>query len=87
MTRHRERAGVWTRPVTEAIDRYWKENAFPPTMRDVMNMTGISTKSIVQYEYRRLAEQGVIDIIDGKPRPRWVKDRLDKRSPTKEAAE
>lgn len=72
------RGGVWTESVVKAIDATWHERYIPPSMRDIMNATGITSKCVVTYEYERLAEQGVIEIVDGKPVPKWVIAKLSK---------
>lgn len=74
--RRQQDKGVWTDLVYKAIDTIWRERGTPPTMKEVMDATGISTKSVVKYEYQRLAEQNKIDIVSGKPVPKWVINRI-----------
>jgi SOS-response transcriptional repressor LexA len=78
MSRRKEPVGIWTSLVKKAIDASWKENSVPPSMRQIMDATGITSKSVVSGELRRLAIQGYIDIIDGKAVPRWVVDAIGK---------
>lgn len=74
----RHDSGIWTDVVMQAIDHIWKEKSMSPSMREIMEATGITTKSVVKYEYLRLAEQNKIDLVDGKPIPKWVISRLSK---------
>jgi hypothetical protein len=74
--RKREKKGIWTDLVEQAIDASWREKAIPPTIRDIMDVTGITSKSVVSYEYRRLCEAGKIEIVRGKPIPKWVSTKI-----------
>jgi hypothetical protein len=56
--------------VRTAVDRFWMENHYPPTTRDLMAMTGISSTSVVRYYVTRLS--GVRMAKYGRIIPLWV---------------
>lgn len=60
-----------------AIDRFWRENHYPPTTRDLMRMTGISSTSVVRYYLERLPEIRIAN--HGRIIPKWVDEVLTKR--------
>ena len=63
--------------ITAAIDRFWWENHYPPTTRDLMRMTGISSTSVVRYHVRKLP--GVRIAKYGRIIPKWVDEVFEKR--------
>jgi hypothetical protein len=60
--------------VRSAIDRFWRENHYPPTVRDLMRMTGISSTSAVRYHLVKLADVRIAK--RGRIIPKWVDDVL-----------
>ena len=55
--------------VYAAIVDYWRENAIPPAIRDVIKATGVRSTSDVSRKYRQLAVQGWIVLVKGHPVP------------------
>ena len=55
--------------VLAAIIEYWRENAIPPTIREIQALTGISSTAVVRYYYCKLSKNGAIIRIKGKPVP------------------
>lgn len=58
--------------VRAAVDRFWQENHYPPTTRDIMRMTGISSTSLVRYYVERIP--GIRIANHGRIIPEWVDD-------------
>jgi hypothetical protein len=56
--------------VKDAIDRFWIENHYPPTIRDLMEMTGVTSTSVMTYYIKRLPEIRVAKY--GRIIPVWV---------------
>jgi len=52
-----------------AILAYWRENAIPPTIRNIQKATGINSSSQVRSYYLQLEEAGQIKRIKTKPVP------------------
>ena len=46
--------------ILEYIRRFLKENAYPPSIRDIMNALGISSTSVVNYNLNALVREGFI---------------------------
>ncbi len=46
--------------VSAAIRRYWHENGFPPTLRDICKLAGIRSTSHVAYVLKKLQHGGLI---------------------------
>jgi hypothetical protein len=63
--------------VKAAIDKFWVDNHFPPTIRDLQQMTGISSTSTVAYYLKRLPEIRMARW--GRIIPSWVDDVLTSR--------
>ena len=62
--------GKYTEKVRRSIDIFWLENKFPPTLKDLMEMAGVPSKShcwaiVGSLENVRLTR-------DGRPIPLWV---------------
>lgn len=76
MVKTRELNGLWTEDIRKAIDLTWREKCIPPSMRDIMSMTGVTSPFMVSYDIKRLAEAGYLDIVDGKAVPKWVIQKL-----------
>jgi len=55
--------------VLTAIKDYWRENAIPPTIRAVQQITGINSSSLVRSYYLQLEAAGLIKRIRSKPVP------------------
>lgn len=47
--------------VLDAVREFWGLHGFSPSIRDVMEMTGISSTSVVSYNLRKLKDAGFID--------------------------
>jgi len=58
-----------TSRVLAAITEYWRENAIPPTIRNIQAATGLRSTSAVRYCYLKLENYGAIKRIKGKPVP------------------
>ena len=58
-----------TNRVLAAITDYWRENAIPPTIRNMQTATGLHSTSAVRYCYMKLEKQGAIKRIKSKPVP------------------
>jgi len=46
--------------VLEAIKMFWHEKGYSPSIRDIMEATGISSTSVVHYHILKLERAGVI---------------------------
>jgi len=53
-----------------AIDRFWMDNHYPPTIRDLMEIVGITSTSVASYYIKRLPE--VRQSEHGRIIPQWV---------------
>ena len=53
-----------------AIDVFWRQNKYPPTLRDLMHIVGISSTSVCRCVIRRL--DGVRIAKNGRVIPLWV---------------
>lgn len=53
-----------------AIDKFWRENKFPPTIADIMSMVGIPSSSHCRYILKNL--EGVRLARNGRVIPLWV---------------
>jgi hypothetical protein len=56
------------------INKYWKENFKPPTIRDISRGCGISSSSVISYALNAMGHAG-----DGKSKniiPDWVKKAI-----------
>lgn len=53
----------------KAIQDHYFEFFQPPTLRDIMERTNVSSTSLAYYVVRRLEEKGMIRMIKGKPVP------------------
>jgi len=62
--------------VYDAILDCWRMNYCPPTIREVMKVTAITTSSQVAYHYRRLAKVGLVTLRHGRPTPALVIDAI-----------
>ena len=58
-----------TNRVLAAITDYWRENAIPPTIRNIQAATGLRSTSAVRYCYMKLEKYGEIKRIKSKPVP------------------
>jgi len=66
-------SGKYTELVREAIDRYWAENYIPPTIEQLMEMTGCPSRSHVSKILRVLPD---IVMVNHHPVPKWIIDRI-----------
>ncbi len=54
--------------IVECIEEYSKQHGFPPTVRELCRMTGLSSTSSVHKYLVELKEQGVIQSLPERPR-------------------
>ena len=54
-----------TAAVLQAIQAFWAEEGFSPSIRDVMDATGITSTSVVRYHLLKLEQAGVIERTPG----------------------
>ena len=54
--------------VFDIIKRYMLQNQYPPTTREICEISGLQSTSSVNFYLNRLKDKGLIDFIDGKPR-------------------
>lgn len=47
--------------VLEVVDRFQKENGYPPAIRDIRDRTGITSTSVITYYLDQLEEMGFIE--------------------------
>ena len=57
--------------IKNSIDSFWKKNKFSPTIRDIMEINGISSTSVTTYILRNKID-GVRFARHGKVIPLWV---------------
>ncbi len=48
------------RNIIEFVRRFWRDNSFPPTVRDILNGCGISSTSVVDYNLAILEREGYL---------------------------
>lgn len=48
------------RNIIEFVRRFWRDNSYPPTVRDILNGCGISSTSVVDYNLSILEREGFI---------------------------
>ena len=53
-----------------AIDVFWRQNKYPPTLRDLMAIVGISSTSVCRYVLRHI--EGIRIAKNGRVIPLWV---------------
>lgn len=54
--------------VLDAIETYWLEHRFSPSIRDIMEITGITSTSVVRYHLLLLERRGCITRVPTIPR-------------------
>ena len=54
--------------ILDAIDQYWFEHRYAPSIVDIMAITGTEHKSVVLYHMRHLRSAGYILFEDGSQR-------------------
>ena len=60
--------------ILQAIKQYTADHGYPPTTRELLEMTGLkSTQSIHRYLHQ-LRDDGLIDFVDGQGRTIVVKE-------------
>ena len=69
--------------VKKAIDDFWRANHYPPTIRDIRNLTGISSTSVVSFHLKKIPD--IRFGRYGKPIPRWVDELFDEYKEIMEA--
>jgi SOS-response transcriptional repressor LexA len=55
--------------ILQAIKDYWRENAIPPTIRALQEITGINSTSLIRSYCLQLEKAGEIKRIRSKPVP------------------
>lgn len=63
--------------VAEAINSFWIENKYPPTLRDIMKITGISSTCTCRYAIRKI--DGIRFAENSRIIPKWVDDLFKER--------
>lgn len=48
------------RNIIEFVRRFWRDNSYPPTVRDILNGCGISSTSVVDYNLAILEREGYL---------------------------
>lgn len=66
--------------VSKNIDDFVRENGYPPTIRDVMRISDISSTSVARYILERLTEDGVLVKRNTHFIPQWVITLLGKKN-------
>lgn len=74
--------GIHDHAILDAIDEFWRENCYPPTIRDLMQLTDATSTSVVRYVLRKLAAQGLIVRRKARPIPLWVIQAIGGRKET-----
>lgn len=59
--------------VLHCIQRYSEQRGFPPTVRELCDMTGLKSPSSVHHYIVQLKEDGLIESDESKPRTLTVK--------------
>jgi len=54
--------------IRDQIAAYIEQNGYPPSLRDIMQMAGISSTSVVSHYLRQMKALGWIDFAEGKSR-------------------
>lgn len=49
----------------DAIEAYWAEHGYAPTVRSLGRLTGLRSTSTVQFRLIKLADAGRIEWVDG----------------------
>ena len=60
--------------VLQAIETFWAEEGYSPSIRDIMEATSISSTSVVRYHIDRLEWAGVIERTPGIARSYVLKE-------------
>ena len=68
--------GLYDYAILDAIDKFWREDCYPPTIRVLMEMSGATSTSVVWKALRRLAKQKHIVLRNARPIPFWVVDAI-----------
>jgi hypothetical protein len=58
--------------VLKAIEEYYFENFQPPTLREIVLRTDVTSTSLATYIVNSLEEKGMIRIIKRKPVPNFI---------------
>ena len=59
----------------KAINDFWIENKYPPTLRDIMKLTNITSTSVCRYVVHKM--KGIRISKNGRIIPLWVDDMFD----------
>lgn len=76
-TKHARQQGIYTRRrILEAIKLYIADHGYPPTVREICEMTGISSTSTMHFQMRKMFADGTLETDHpGMPRairvPEW----------------
>lgn len=73
--------------VFRAIDEFWEQNSYPPTIRDIAALTGLSPKSTgtIWMYMNNLAQEGKIIVRNTRPIPLWVDELIKKETEKRHA--
>lgn len=67
------------RKIYELIEEGIKEHGFPPTVREIMNILGVKSTSLIHKELMQLEEYGYIQNDPSKPRTIVLKKNLEEQ--------
>lgn len=56
--------------IRKIIDDFWRENHYPPSLRDIMQVSGIKSTFSCRYIVRSLPDIRITK--NGHPIPKWV---------------
>lgn len=70
--------GQYDAAVIAAIDKYWREHYCSPSIRDVMQMTGVKSTSHMLYILDKLGGQGKILQPKRGVTPVWVAEAIER---------
>lgn len=54
--------------LVDAVGRYWAENGYAPTVRDLCELTGRTSTSTIHAHLRRLQKAGIVEWRTGRQR-------------------
>jgi SOS-response transcriptional repressor LexA len=62
--------------VYSVVEKFWMDNAVPPTVREIVRLARLTTTSMAHYYLRSLERLGYIEMRRGKPVPKWVIEKI-----------
>lgn len=63
--------------IRKIIDDWWRENKTPPSLRNLMDRTGITSTSVMHYVLHQIP--GIRFSEEGHPIPKWVDQAIERR--------